>query len=150
MVDIYLDRLPVISTTIQSRRPIKHLNREKLGQDILFAFDETKRALAVCASKKVPRYLLHRARTPFTALDQLQLHLFIFDETFKTLQGQGSAINLDPWYGQARVSILHIAFVSGKEEVVLVDSSSRARIFNFITLQFRCENPNAAFYVSDA
>jgi hypothetical protein len=63
--------------------------------------------------------------------------VFVFDETFKTLQGQGSAINLSPWYSQARTSILHIAFVSGKEEVVLVDSGSRARIFSFITLQFR-------------
>jgi hypothetical protein len=70
---------------------------------------------------------------------QLQLHMFVFDETFKTLQGQGSAINLNPWYNQAKVSILHVAFVSGKEEVVLVDSSSRARVFSFITLQFRCE-----------
>ena len=43
---------------IKRERPIKRLNREKLGQDVLFAFDETKRALAVCASKKVPRRLL--------------------------------------------------------------------------------------------
>jgi hypothetical protein len=34
-------------------KPIKILKREKLGQDVLFAFDETKRALAVCASIKV-------------------------------------------------------------------------------------------------
>ena len=149
-VFIYLDRLLEISTTIRRRQPIKRLNLEKLGQDVLFAFDETKRALAVCASKKVPRCLFHTVRTPFTVLGQLQLHLFVFDETFKTLQGQGSAINLDPWYSQAGVFILHIAFVSGKEEVVLVDSSSRARIFNFITLQFRCEILNTEFYVSDA
>jgi hypothetical protein len=54
-VSIYLDRLPAISTAIQRDLPIKRLNREKLGQDVLFAFDETKRALVVCASKKVPR-----------------------------------------------------------------------------------------------
>lgn len=137
-VFIYLDRLPAISMTIRRRQAIKRLDRGKLGQDVMFAFDETKRALAVCASKKVPRCFF-TVRTPFTVFGQLQLHLFVFDETFKTLQGQGSAINLDPWYSQAGVSILHMAFVSGKEEVVLVDSSSRARIFNFITLQFRCE-----------
>ena len=54
-VFIYLDQLLAISTTIGRMRPIKRLNLEKLGQDVLFAFDETKRALAVCASKKVPR-----------------------------------------------------------------------------------------------
>lgn len=52
---IYLDRLLAISTAIERMQPIKRLNFEKLGQDVLFAFDETKRALAVCASKKVPR-----------------------------------------------------------------------------------------------
>ncbi|KAI0246219.1 hypothetical protein BJV78DRAFT_1286673 [Lactifluus subvellereus] len=118
-VAIYLERLPVMSMAIQRDRPIKSLNRERLGQDVLFAFDETKRALAVCASIK------------------LQLHVFIFDETFKTLQGQGSAINLAPWYNQTGVSILQAAFVCGNEEVVLVDSAAQARIFSFITLQFR-------------
>jgi hypothetical protein len=85
-------------------------------------------------------------------LIKLQLHVFVFDEAFKTLQGQGSAINLAPWYSQAGISILHVAFVSGKEEVVLVDSGSRARIFSFITLQFRCEfkNVEVGIYVSDA
>jgi hypothetical protein len=39
---------------IQNDRPIKKLDRERLGQDILFAFDERKRTLAVCASVKVP------------------------------------------------------------------------------------------------
>jgi hypothetical protein len=58
-VSIYLDRLPAISTSIQRNLPIKRLNREKLSQDVLFAFDETRRALVVCASKKVPRCLLH-------------------------------------------------------------------------------------------
>jgi hypothetical protein len=78
--------------------------------------------------------------------------MFVFDDTFRTLQGQGSTINLVPWYSQAGISILHVAFVSGKEEVVLVDSGSRARIFSFITLQFRCEfkNVEVGIYVSDA
>ena len=34
-------------------RPIKLLNHEKLGEDVLFAFDESKRVLVVCASVKV-------------------------------------------------------------------------------------------------
>ena len=59
-VSIYFDRLHAISVAIQRDRPIKRLNRERLGHDVLFAFDETKRALAVCASKKVPRCLSRR------------------------------------------------------------------------------------------
>ncbi|KAH9963060.1 hypothetical protein BJV74DRAFT_880022 [Russula compacta] len=118
-VSIYLERLATIDMVIRRNRPIKAFNREKLGQDVLFAFDEAKRVLAVCVSIK------------------LQIHMYVFDETFKTLQGQGSPVNLASWYSQAKISILQMAFVSGNEEVVLVDSSARARIFSFITLQFR-------------
>ena len=42
-----------MDVAIQRNRPVKVLNREKLEKDILFAFDETKRALAVCAPTKV-------------------------------------------------------------------------------------------------
>jgi hypothetical protein len=38
---------------IQRRRSVKVLNRERLEQDVLFAFDETTRMLAVCAPTKV-------------------------------------------------------------------------------------------------
>jgi len=52
-VSIYLDRPHAMDMAIQRDSPIKSLNREKLGEDVLFAFDETKRSLAVCASTKV-------------------------------------------------------------------------------------------------
>lgn len=39
--------------TVQRDRAVKCLNREKLGDNLLFAFDETKRALVVCGSAKV-------------------------------------------------------------------------------------------------
>ena len=52
-VAIYLDRLPAINAAILRDRHIKSLSREKLGEDVLFAFDEAKRSLAVCASSKV-------------------------------------------------------------------------------------------------
>ena len=52
-VIVYLERLSAMNIAIQRRRPIKVLSREKLEQDVLFAFDETTRALAVCAPTKV-------------------------------------------------------------------------------------------------
>ena len=63
--------------------------------------------------------------------------MFVFDEFYKTLQAQGGAIDLNPWYGQAERSILHMASVCGREEVALVDSNCQLRIFSFITSQFR-------------
>jgi hypothetical protein len=52
-VSIYLEHFHAMNMAIWQDRPIKSLNREKLGKDVLFAFDETKRSLAVCASTKV-------------------------------------------------------------------------------------------------
>lgn len=50
---------------IQRHRPVKVLNREKLEKDILFAFDETKRSLAVCAPTKV-RFASLISESPFS------------------------------------------------------------------------------------
>ena len=50
---VFLERLPVLDMAIQHGKSIKSLNRDKLGQDVLFSFDESKRVLAVCASTKV-------------------------------------------------------------------------------------------------
>ena len=67
----------------------------------------------------------------------MQLYAFVFDETFRTLQGQGSAINLAPWYSQVDVSILQLASVCGSDEVMLVDSRAQVRIFSFTTQKIR-------------
>jgi hypothetical protein len=50
---IYLERLSAIDAAIQSGRTVKALNRDKVGEDVLFAYDEAKRMLTVCASAKV-------------------------------------------------------------------------------------------------
>jgi hypothetical protein len=63
-VYIYLERLPTIDMAIQRDRPVKCLDRKSLGEDALFAFDETKRALAVCGSKKVPQYVTSGSKPP--------------------------------------------------------------------------------------
>jgi hypothetical protein len=52
-ISIYIDHLHAMDLAIRRERPIKNLNRKKLGDDVLFAFDESKRSLAVCASTKV-------------------------------------------------------------------------------------------------
>ncbi len=42
-----------MDASIQLDKAIKTLNRNKVGEDVLFAYDETKRMVAVCASAKV-------------------------------------------------------------------------------------------------
>ena len=58
-VSIYLARPAALEAVLRGN-PLKTLNRDKLGlggdSDVLFAFDEAKRMLAVCSSVKVVRY----------------------------------------------------------------------------------------------
>ncbi|KAI9511015.1 hypothetical protein F5148DRAFT_1281300 [Russula earlei] len=135
---IYLERLSEMDAAIQRAKPIKTLNRDKVGEDLLFAYDETKHTLAVCASAKVTLLpsLVVEVLTCYV-IDKMQLHAFVFDETFKTLQGQGSVISLAPWYSQAGISIQQMSSVCGSDEVVLVNSNAQIRIFSFVTQQLR-------------
>ena len=49
----------------------------------------------------------------------------------------GAAVNLSPWYDPDGVTIKHMEFVSGIEELLFVDNFCRARIFSLVTQQFR-------------
>ena len=50
---IYLESLARIDGAIRRGRQIKSLDRDKMGEEVLFAYDEAKRTLVVCASAKV-------------------------------------------------------------------------------------------------
>jgi hypothetical protein len=119
----------------------KPLNREKIGHEVLLAYDESKKLLAVVSSSKVMSYVFTYVTEvvllmSLTCKLQLQLHVFVFDDV-RGFQALGSAINLHPWYNDAS-SIRLACFVSGSEELLLVDSQAQARVFSLVTLQFRC------------
>ncbi|KAI0723140.1 hypothetical protein C8Q76DRAFT_671490 [Earliella scabrosa] len=105
-----------------ARRPTKELKRDKIGENVLLSYDESKRVLAVCSIAG------HESR--------LQVNTFVFDESYASLQGMGSAVNLSPWYDSA-VVIKHMQFVSGSEEILFIDDLARARVFSLVTQQFR-------------
>ncbi|KAI9455154.1 hypothetical protein BJY52DRAFT_1122135, partial [Lactarius psammicola] len=115
-VMIFLDRLSRIDSAIRSRSYVKFFHQDKIGQTCLFAFDESKRMLAVYASAR------------------MQLHIFVFDEGLKSLRGPGTPIDLFTLYNPG-VSITHACFVHGSEEILFVDSNAQARIFSLITLR---------------
>ena len=50
---VYLEHLSSLDSAIKQRKCMRCLNRDKLGQSVLFSFDEAKRILAVCGSTKV-------------------------------------------------------------------------------------------------
>ncbi|KIJ13989.1 hypothetical protein PAXINDRAFT_100354 [Paxillus involutus ATCC 200175] len=113
---VYLEGLAEVDGAIGRGRG-KALNREKIGQDFLLAYDESKRMLGVVSS------------------DRLLLHIFVFDDA-RGFQALGSSINLTAWYNEGS-SIRHACFISGTEELLLVDSQAQARVFSLLTLQFR-------------
>ncbi|TFY70647.1 hypothetical protein EVG20_g2357 [Dentipellis fragilis] len=119
-VEIYLEDPAFINSAISKGKAKKKFHTEKIGDGILFAFDESKRNLAVCGSSK------------------LQLHLYAFDESLRTLQAVAK-VDLAPWFKEysSEVTICHACFISGTEELLLIDSHLRARIYSFVTLQFR-------------
>jgi hypothetical protein len=52
-ITIYCDQMSSMDAAVRQKRFRKSLNRDKIGQDFLLAYDETKRMLAVCGSHKV-------------------------------------------------------------------------------------------------
>ena len=60
---VYLERLSELDAAIQRGKPIKALNHAEVGGDVLFAYDEMKRMLAVCAPTKVG--FSHRQKVGF-------------------------------------------------------------------------------------
>jgi hypothetical protein len=78
----------------------------------------------------------------------MQLHMFVFDEEFKSLRGLGTPFDLLPFY-IPEVSITHACFVHGSEEILLIDSSAQARAFSLITLQPKYSRPfRSSFYAN--
>ncbi|KAF5388164.1 hypothetical protein D9615_000204 [Tricholomella constricta] len=135
-LSVYLEALDTIGAAVHHGRPRRRLRHDKIGKDILVAFDETKRMLSLCASTK------------------FQLYIFVFDEKYTSLQAWGNSLNLAPWYN-ADISICRSCFVSCTEEILLIDTSGQARIFSLVTQQFRPASlslphiPTAAFASPD-
>ena len=58
-LSVYLESLTAIDNAISKQRG-KSLNREKIGQDFVLAFDESKRMLSVVSSDKVRISIMDR------------------------------------------------------------------------------------------
>ena len=136
-LSVYHESLTAIDGAV-SRGRAKMLNRERIGQDFALAFDESKRMLSVVSSDKVRILIYCGLKGVRSDHSQLLLHIFVHDDA-RGFQAQGSSINLNTWYSEG-VAIRHACFVSGSEELLLVDSQNQARIFSLVTMQFRLAN----------
>ncbi|KAG8744092.1 Vacuolar protein sorting-associated protein 13A [Ceratobasidium sp. 414] len=117
---IYIEDNLSLDQSINKKSGKVTLNHDSLGGPrCLFAFDQATRLLAIVHGEK-----------------ELKLSVYIFDEIFSGLRSRGSPIPFKGWY-DASVRIEKVCFVSGTEEVCLIESSGQARIFSLITQQFR-------------
>ncbi|KAG8718610.1 hypothetical protein FRC09_012400 [Ceratobasidium sp. 395] len=116
---IYLENSIHIRHAVSNRTSKRQLAHDRLGGKPVFAFDQSTRLLAV----------LHGSEDP-------QLITYSFDEQFSTLASRGSALALKEWY-DTQVHIEKICFLSGSEEICLIDSSGLARILSLVTRHFR-------------
>ncbi|CAE6410576.1 unnamed protein product [Rhizoctonia solani] len=134
--DLYLDDNVRLRGAIEHGVPKRFLKYDRLvdPSQCIFAFDEKTRLLA----------FFHN-----TILKGPELSLFGFDETFSNIQARGSPFSLKEWY-DSEVHIDKICFVSGSEEVCLIESSGRARVLSLVTLNFRPASVQIPGQVVDA
>ncbi|KAB5588316.1 hypothetical protein CTheo_8242 [Ceratobasidium theobromae] len=108
--------LPGAISTGRAKLRIKY---ERLGGKCIFAVDQGTRLLAI----------FHRHRGP-------RISMYGFDESFLDIRARGPELSLEGWY-DGEPQIESMCFVSGTEEICLVESSGRARILSLVTLNFR-------------
>lgn len=60
------------------------------------------------------------------------------DDAFVNVQSRGSPFSLMKWYQEGEPDIVAASFFSGSEELCLVESSGRVRVFSFLAQTFRC------------
>ncbi|KAJ6581854.1 hypothetical protein B0H19DRAFT_1116733 [Mycena capillaripes] len=113
---VYLEKLGHLGMNGLGRHR-KSIHREKIGEKSIIAYNESIRMLSICATS------------------MLMLHLYVFDETYDSIQSAGS-INLTGYYAEG-MAIAQTCFVSGSEEILVIDSGNMARIYSLQPQQFR-------------
>ncbi|QRV98826.1 cytochrome P450 family protein [Ceratobasidium sp. AG-Ba] len=89
------------------------------GQEHVYAFDQRTRLFAVY----------------YGGSEEPRIAIYQLDERLKEIKGRGSVISLKRWYDNT-VDIQNLCFVSGLEEICLIESFGRARVLSLVTEQF--------------
>ncbi|KIM19859.1 hypothetical protein M408DRAFT_334238 [Serendipita vermifera MAFF 305830] len=135
---VYAEAVEFLSSAILQRKAIKNFHSGKLGANPLFAFDCTKGLLVIFSIKE----------------SSVQLDVYSFDSATKSFNARGSPEVLTKWYNRVP-EVIHLLFVSGTEELLLVEKGGLCRIFSLVTANFRPStlklvgDPEAAFSSAD-
>lgn len=137
-MDVYMSCNSTLDETLRDR-PKKTFHLSKLGQDPLFAVDESRRLLVVYGNCEVGS-----TGCAICELTLAQGHVQIIPYAYEDANSGGAIIphrapiNITQWFGEGAIpEMQHIVFLSGTEELLLVDKAGLARIFSLVTEQFR-------------
>ena len=67
----------------------------------------------------------------------LFLQHFVIDESFSTIMSRGSYQDIGRWYSDSIPQLRMAVFVTGTDELCIVEESNRMRIYSFISQSFR-------------
>ncbi|KAI0296531.1 hypothetical protein B0F90DRAFT_1035697 [Multifurca ochricompacta] len=123
---VFVDHLSRIHTVIQQRSCVERLNLGTISQTFIFAFDESKDMLAIYASARMQLHIVSLNAFLGAGLSGLR--------RLSQWRSRSShePIDLLQFYHH-RVSIIHLCFVHGSQEILFVDSSARAAVFSLTT-----------------
>ncbi|CAE6486842.1 unnamed protein product [Rhizoctonia solani] len=119
-VHFYIGGMTKLKQSILTGESQMKLQRDALGGHLrIFAFDQANRLLAIVHGQK----------------DDMKLSIYIFDDLLANLSIWDSTISLERLYNHP-VDIEKLCFISGREEVCLIETSGRVRILSLATQQF--------------
>lgn len=117
-VSIFVEKRMLLPNAVARDVPKRRLRREKLGTQTFVSHDEVTGLLVVLSAED----------------ERCLLHLFVVDAKEGSVRARGSPVDIFRWFETAP-SVAHICFVSGsaQEELCIVETSGRCRIFSFVT-----------------
>ncbi|KAG8744091.1 hypothetical protein FRC10_010772 [Ceratobasidium sp. 414] len=116
---LYVDDNHSINAAINNTNGKLTLRDDRLQGKCMYAFDQRARLLAVF----------------YGGHEEPKISVYYVDDGFKDIKARGPALYLKQWY-ENQLDVQNICFVSGSEELCLVESSGRVRILSLITEQF--------------
>ncbi|KAF8483073.1 hypothetical protein JB92DRAFT_3033330 [Gautieria morchelliformis] len=136
---VFLEHIDALDNAIQNDRTKSQFSHTKLGSVVRIAVDEARALLVIVSSD--------------SSDGVCRLHVYRLMENFATLALRGTPMPLYSWHDRP-LRITHACFVSGKEEIFLVDDRE-GRIYSFVTQQWRpatlhlIQQPSAIFSTPD-
>jgi len=139
-VKVFLEEDNFIASAINEEKTKKLFDMLRIGEDYLLSVNETKRLVAFYSRRDVSPLAKTLANLN-SHLQQNRLFNYAIDEHFNSLQARSADIDLGRWLNGGTeddsIFVASVAFLSGSEEILIVDNAGNARVFSLVIKQFR-------------